>query len=694
MRKKADVATSERGAAALLSVMGVALVLTTSTALVIRDGFQHDPMVLKSQMRSAATSALNGAIVAYEKAVTKNPTLLVCNSTTTPPTCSLNNSTNIYDHWQLISQPSTRAIGEYYLFTNPQICFVISSSTPGCTAQLNAKALRSVSETVLSASGWSGNYLYERSTITFSPKSPLSSLVWWQNYSATDPQLEGGSSSSCTYDYANTYKGPTLKGSPTSICHRIAFSTPDHLDGSVFSNDSIYVTGFPLFGSTSVPTSLSSADPKCLFVGASGAKATPSGCSTLSSGIIHTGANSISGAGHQKIPQINSALATEASVSGCRYVGPTTISFFSTTVTRNRFMNVSSPETQVVNGQDTDNAPSNHSVCIGSGVSVPKGGVLYIANSSVGTHGAGSCTGDGANPFDGIRQKKSATAQIVTPKEFDGTTHGYNFTSDISTLNPDCEGDAFVRDAALHTRAPSTGTCSTCVGGVGGAVTVVAQNNVVIDGTLRYADCGTSFTSKNICPLNSSSAGANDVLALVAQGFVEVSRGGKPSCVSSGGIAGLPLVTHCSKTPSGLLATCLSTATDLQAALCSPGPTLVIDAEIFAVTHGFVVNNGAVGTQSTGTVVIFGLVAQNWRGLLGVTVTASGVVRERTGYAKNVHGDPRAPLLVPAGRPIVGVGSWLVSASVATNSPCGGWPAPSQSGGGALGGFSPSGVGC
>ncbi|MGH9082733.1 MAG: hypothetical protein ACRDWN_05250, partial [Acidimicrobiales bacterium] len=318
---------------------------------------------------------------------------------------------------------------------------------------------------------------------------------------------------------------------------------------------------------------------------------------------------------------------------------------------------------------------------------------IFVANSTWGNNGSGTCTGDGDNPFDAIRQGRATTtvAQIVAPGHFPGTTHGYNFTDDISKVGADCEGDVFVKDADT-VNTPSGG-----VPGVAGNLTVAAANNVVVTGSLEYTDCGTKFATTNDhksgCHYNTGTAAVNDSLGLIATNYVEVNRPGQPSCTTNyyggggyggwggggggwggGGGGGGGTTTTCKASPVGLLGTCTkANVKDLTAVLCRPGSTVVIDAAILALSHSFAVDNYTVGGM-TGQLGIFGAVAQDWRGAVG-TIGSSG-------YTKDYNWDSRLqyvsiPYYLTPGTP-----SWaLVSSSVRLTSHCPSWPAPYPSAG-------------
>ena len=75
--------------------------------------------------------------------------------------------------------------------------------------------------------------------------------------------------------------------------------------------------------------------------------------------------------------------------------------------------------------------------------------------------------------------------------------------------SPDTEGDVFVQ------------------GSLSGHLTISANNDVVVDGPITYADCGTwaGTAHESLCNYNSATGTTpNDVLGLIAYNYVEISR--------------------------------------------------------------------------------------------------------------------------------------------------------------------------
>jgi hypothetical protein len=276
-----------------------------------------------------------------------------------------------------------------------------------------------------------------------------------------------------------------------------------------------------------------------------------------------------------------------AAQDGCLYSGPTTITLYNSGSTE--MMNVTSPNTPVSStGQSLNDSSTNGNVCVGSGILAPTGsngnGVIFVQN----TPSSQTCHTN-ANPFN---PAGGANSQL-----------GYY---DGQTATPDCEGDAFV------------------AGTVAGALTVAAQNDVIVTNNIQYttADCGGSFNSTYTgqCSYNTSNSTPNDALGLIAYHFVEVDR---PVTVSRGSTSVEPK--------------CGSNGAP-AAPLCDPsgGSGLTIDAAILALNDSFAVNNYTTsGTE--GTLDIYGTVAQDWRGAVG-TFSGNSI---STGYSKYYVWDSR-----------------------------------------------------
>jgi titin len=208
------------------------------------------------------------------------------------------------------------------------------------------------------------------------------------------------------------------------------------------------------------------------------------------------------------------------------------------------------------------------------------------------------------------------------------------------TSNPDAEGDAFVN------------------GALSGQLTIGTANNVIIDGSLTYADCagtwttgqsGSSTPSMGLCPY--SVGGTNDTLGLIANNYVEINR---PILASSSGGNSPSVLSPCGATP---------------AATCDPSDGtngITVDAALLALTQSFVVNNYYDG-GTEGNLTVYGSIQQYARGPVGTfNVNYQGVPSPASGYVKEYTWDPLLDFVSPPSYLVPSTPSWVL-ASVTTN---------------------------
>ena len=692
----------EGGQAVLGMVLAIALMMVTAGGALAVDAMAHNPLVQADAAEHYAYRALQAGINSYLNTVNAHPDLVDCSSESTASTCTNTNGGIRYDTWTQVPQ-TTRSAGnvpEYYLWTNPQLCFSKSKATEtGCTPlPTNSRGrFEYLRVKIIGAAGYPGHLAYQSSVVDFAAAQGFLTRVWWSNYESTDKavvQQDKAPATYCKYNWL-TKKTTTYRGTKNAYigqdgtCGRIVFASGTVVDGPVFSNDSIYVTGYgggPTFGTPTTPTvssPVTTADPKCIFVlGKSNDTQT---CSSVPQNDVkrYTKVNSHHVA-VEAIPTSDSTLLAVAQLNGCAYLGPTTISLYATGKTQ--YMNVWSPETPVKTGHDQENDSGNTHTCVGTHIPAPtsahKGnGVIYVATTP--NPSSSGCSGNGDNPFDGTIQHKTSPsvptwatpknpatikAQIVKPGTFPGTSSGYVYPDGETAGTDDCAGDAFVRDSDSSNTPPS-GTP-----GIAGNLTIAAQDNVVITGSLEYTDCGATFASdkhSRTCSFNPKSV--NDSLGLIATDFVEVNRPGHPSCSSYwGGWGGTTTNIYCTPSPGSLLGHCSATVSDLTAVLCNPGPTIVIDAAVLALKHSFAVNDYGVGGK-TGTLNVYGSIDQDWRGAVGLV--------GGTGYLKHYIWDSRLQYVTIPHYLTPATPSWeLASSSVQLSTSCPGWPRPYPTG--------------
>ncbi len=713
-------------------VLAITLLMVTAGADLAVNAFAHDPLIQTDSEQHYAYRALEAGINTYLSTINARPDLVNCSATSTSKTCTSTVGGIKYDTWTQVPDTTHSAgnVPEYYLWTNPQLCFSTTETTDAkCTKTATASKgnFEYLQVMIIGAAGVNGHYLYQSSIANFSPGQGFLTRVFWTNYDVTNLTTK---TETCKYDWKDTHEGdtktptdttktPTIKykgdtPSDGSKCGVVDFGTTTYLDGPVFSNDSIYISTYkPLFGtpSTSIRYPVEDPDPDCLFVKEAGSSTCATDTSTR-----YTTENSHHGVATEAMPTTALTLETVAKLDGCVYYGPTTISFYEKTHVQ--YMNVFSPETKISTKtnkpHDTDNDTTNHLECNGKATKADKmwtglpaptsantgNGVIYVATSTVGTDGSGTCTGNHDNPFDGFEQHKQTTniktraeetkthvgtvgAQIAKTATIGGTKFTYNYTHastpKSTTIDAagkdDCAGDVFVRDA------DSSNTPSGATAGIAGNLTVAAKNNVIITGKLEYTDCGTTFSStyhyERTCTYNAG--GVNDSLGLIATNFVEVNRPANPNCEAKtqeedvdGHQEEVTTIT-CTATASSVSATCSASVSDLTAVLCNPVTTsleptkgLVIDAAILALKRSFTVDNYKIGSI-TGRLYLYGTIDQDFRG----PVAETGV----SGYNKYYVWDSRLQYVTIPHYLTPDTPSWdFSSSSVVLTTTCPGWP--------------------
>ena len=330
-------------------------------------------------------------------------------------------------------------IPEYYKFDNPQA--VIDPTT---------HVLTSLQVQIVGAAGFSGKDVYYSTIAKFVPANGFLNNVWWTNFESDRRSIR----------VASTGGRPGTR--TAGAARRSYFIAADTLNGPVFSNDSIFVDGKPNFGTTSPYWSATTADPSCQFVDPEdGSNGSPPGCSNAATndmGNYNASLSSHSAKNLETIPPDNLKLGSYAQANGCYYVGPTTITLTGSS------MKVLSPESatdaNLDLSTDTSTCPTNGT----TSAPLPANGVIYVDQNP-----ASNPTISGVNPFDGYQAAcggghGTCTYDTQTQATCPGCYEG-------QTSSPDTEGDAFVQ------------------GSLSGHLTVSANNDIVIDGPIKYADC-------------------------------------------------------------------------------------------------------------------------------------------------------------------------------------------------------------
>ena len=394
----------DSGQSALILVLVVSIVLTTTGAVLVGTAISNDPLLQTQSVQQYAYRALEAGINSYLTAINTNPGLAQCSSATNGTgTCSGLN----YDSWNLVSGSNQNTNGgtnasEYYAFGNPQPVFNTSNG-----------ALDHITVDVAGAAydpNAAHHYAFESQTISVTPSNGFLDHVWWSNFESYNAN---GNYTGCMYNWKANYN----IDNSNMPCTPVYFGGADYLNGPVYTNDSVFVYPTPSFGSSSAPTSVQTADPNCLFVadvnpsvtqyvndGMTGGTGSCSQVANTSNGWVGAYDASTSSYGHaiEQPPKDDSQLATIAAQNGCLYTGPTQITL-GVDASGHGTMTVSSPETtekSVTSGSntytwDTANISTNLNQCPNDGTApLPSNGVVFVQNAT------SSQSVAWANPFD------------------------------------------------------------------------------------------------------------------------------------------------------------------------------------------------------------------------------------------------------------------------------------------------------
>lgn len=229
---------------------------------------------------------------------------------------------------------------------------------------VNNSAKPTTGEVVVTVSGMAGGNGTPGSTssairtvkLTFRQQSFLNNLIT-QNYSLLDPLAYSqfgvtASPASCDF-YA--YQKNTVTGGvgPGPGCAPVYDTSGSTFNGSIQSNDSLYICGTPVFNG---PVSVAAPVGSPAYTGP-GCSASTAPSPTFNAGPPLHGAS-------VTFPPNNGALAALAAATGCLYTGPTAIQ-----LNASGTMTVTSPYTKQTN-------PG----CLGTDVSLPADGVIYVQN--------------------------------------------------------------------------------------------------------------------------------------------------------------------------------------------------------------------------------------------------------------------------------------------------------------------------
>ena len=398
------------GQTAIILVVMLGLVTSLIGAVLVNTMFQAMPLQRAVAVSVYAHRAIQAGENAYVAALNANPSLAQCNTSTNGAGTCAGIS---YGQWNEVAASATAGSDpEYYAFGNPQPSFYPTTHE---LKDLAVQVVGAVHETSAR-----NHYMFTSATMHLAATNGFLTGIWWSNYESYSAT---GNYSSCKYNW------PAYNGAGSG-CTPVYFGPNDYVFGPTFTNDSIYESGSPSFGTATAQAPVQTADPNCLFVTSS---FSATGCQNINSTII--AAPYVSGSNGKwpacdtthscynhpvELPPANNAsLGVIAAQNGCLYTGPTRITF-STLANGTGQMTVVSPETKestkTVKGKtftwDTANIASNTNDCPNNGSApLPANGVVYVQNASPADSIAG------ANPFGAsvYNTVTNVTASPTTP---------------------------------------------------------------------------------------------------------------------------------------------------------------------------------------------------------------------------------------------------------------------------------------
>ncbi len=541
---------ADTGQAALLMVIGFALLLTTIGGVMVNSYVNNAPILTQASLQRYAYRALNSGLNAYQSAINANPYLAACNTDSgSNPQCS----GITYQSWSQVTGTNVGngVIPELYMFENPQ---EVTSTTTGAITYLEVQ--------IVGTAGFPGNYVYYSTVAHFTPQNDFLDNVWWSNYESSN--FPNANAANCLHFWSPA-EGRNLGNEP---CNPVEWQDLDNITGPVYSNDSLFVNGTP---SQVFNSGTETADPSCAYEVDNGPGYT---CTTDTPPTY----------GHalEAPPSDNSELKATAIQGGCDYIGPTTITF-NTAGT----MFASSPLSPGYPGNLTQSQPSTDtSACPTNGTgSFPNNGVIYVDAACA------TCGSDSDNPFysttNGLSQLTNCSACY------------YGQTS-----NPGGEGDAFVSD----TWGGGGGFSGHLT--VGANNNVIIQGPIIYKDCTWAGTPSESACNYN----NATTSTPNDVLGLIANNFVEINRpvynqnanGGNagkvlPSC--NGGAWAAPL---CDPSTSKGDPTGSSQGLTVDATILALSQSYVVDNYSLSPSEGSLYVYGSIQQDARGPVGLVG----------------------------------------------------------------------------------------
>lgn len=644
---------------AMIMVMGMIIVLTVLLSVTLAYAISVQPQARHDQDWNASLAAAQSGVDDYVAKLNQNDsywrTIDCANSALKGPKAVYNydgtlngcaNTTSTPAGWQNLAAGNPKA-GSFHYDVDPSTLNAKGSIRVSSTGKVN-NVKRSLQ--VLVQRGGPTQFLYYTDFEDADPGNVLA-------YPSGAPNNNCGKAGPANAQYWWDFNSIGARDN-TDGCIEIQFVSFDVLNGKVHFNDRPY-----LGGSATFKQGYETSDPNCKKIPYDVANCVRSGNAlpTLGSGYAAVYAD--------KKDLVDGSDAF-VNYPGCDYTGDTRIRFLSNGTMD--VWNTGSAAAGTVTGPGTP-AGTNCGVvadfkapAVKQNVPVPDDMVIYVKNSlttGICTPGqivngatSGSTTNDVIPTGSGVTTLGNTdvsyydpdTITTTTTKSFKRAGSAWTTTSGPTTTGPTPAGDGH----------PSTFDCGQgnvyVEGTLKGAVTIAAQNNIVVTDNLTQ--------STTTLPVSNTvqDASGSDIAGLVASNSVivyhPVSRQSSSNNAVSGASCSNTVGNNPTDSPSnGTTRTCTWTATQTFTNssgnyddIAYPGQTSsskprVIYGSIETLQHSFWVDNYKYGSP-LGKLSVRGSIAQKWRGIVGTGTTATSTA---TGFNKDYGYDTRLKFLSP-----------------------------------------------
>jgi hypothetical protein len=636
------------------------MIMALGTTVFVATTLQSMPIVQNNLASHDAYRGLQAGLNEYLYLVNVDPSRVLCNASneSTMGTC-ISMKPFTFDSW--IPVPNTGLNGaptEWFAVHDPTI----------------SASHKSINLLIDGASQAGTGFQMATSTVAVKEANNFLTNAWWSVHGIIDPALQGNfgacknvdqsgpNGNQLNFQWGNG--GTVVNGVPLApgvagyngaypystqcVNNNIAWQPPGtFFDGPIFSDDPLFVCSFGVNNTgpsdtNPAHTTTVGAGPNHLPINTAdpSAKWSDEGCgypsyaeggtapaATLAP--IYNVPLSLPNAIQTPPPNIVGATTMTANAlqDGCLYQGPTQITFEG-----KNGLKVVSPQTPTGGAANTNDglitSANNKSVCLpttaGGNIPLPDNGVIFVSS------------------LNSVKGNACKTVTNPLQKGFFGAT---SFTN--------CEGDALIGDAYYDSTSdptqPATYNSNSYKNNIGlsGALTIGADNDIVVMNDVTYQNCGANVPgdSASSCQMNTS--GTNDILGLIAANYVEINH---------------PVVTGGSGTNEPICDGYGSWSNGVHGGLCDlSNPRL--DAVTLALAHAFAVNNFSTGA-SLGTANVDGVIAENFADLDGTCYNSSGgqcTTASSTGYLNvDYHWDARLDLLAPPYYLTSGSPSWII----------------------------------